>query len=141
MMNRTEAASLIQAITDSLSKNPTQFHLDVKATGTNISVSGGGTGLTVRATGIGAGSTTIGYQSSAGSGDIQIVQKVADKFIQEQMSALVIQLQTIANELKSESPNHDKIRQIYHSFKVPWVPNVICSVLGNVLTMALGISL
>ena len=141
-MNQNEAASLLQAIADSISKNPGQFRFEVKTIGTSATAIGGGVGLSVTATGGGPGSHTIGYQSQVTGANIQIAQKeAADELIQREMALLVTQIQTIADELRKQSPNHDAIRKIYDSLKNTWVPGVIISVIGNVLTMALGIHL
>ncbi len=138
-MTPNEGASLLQAIADSISKNPGQFRFEVSIIGTKVTSIGGGIGLSVSATGGGPGSHTIGYQSQVTGANIEIAQKTADEVIQREMASLVAQIQTIADELKKQSPNHDAIRKAVDSLKNTWVPGVIISVIGNVLTMALGI--
>ena len=140
-MKQTEAASLIQAMADAIKRNPAQFRFEINVTGTSVTTIGGGTGLSVSVTGGGAGSHTIGYQSTVNGTSVQIAQKAADETIRQEMTWLNNQLQTIIDELKSQSPNHDNLRKVYHSLVNTWVPGLVISVIGNILTMALGISL
>lgn len=140
-MEQIEAASLILAIADSIKRDPTQFQFDVNLTGTSVSATGGGTGLSVNVTGGGVGSNTIGYQSTVNGTRILISQKIADETIHREMDWLNHQLQLIVDELKSQSPDHNKLLSVYNALVNTWVPGVVVSVIGNVLTMVLGISL
>jgi len=140
-MNQTEATSIIQAIVDSIKSDPGQFHLEIKIIGTTVNNTGEGPALYVNAKGGEPGSNTIGFQSSVTGANIQIAHKSADEKKQQEMAWLVNQLQTMINEPKSQSPNHDRLCKVYRSFINTWVPGVIISVIGHTLTMALGIKL
>jgi len=140
-MNQTEAVSIIQAIIDSIKSDPSQFSFEISIIGTSATSIGGGTGLSVNAKGGAPGSHTIGFQSSVTDANIKIAQKSADEKIRQEIAWLVDQLQTMIEELKSQSPSHDKLGKIHHSLINTWVPGVIISVIGNILTMALGTKL
>ena len=140
-MKQAEAISLIQAIADSIKRNPGQFRFEINITGTSATSIGGGTGISVNVTGGRAGSNTIGFQSKVNGTNIQIAQKTADEAIRREMTWLNNQLQTIIDELKSQSPSHGNLQKVYRSLVNTWVPGFIISVIGNILTMALGISL
>ncbi len=140
-MTPSEGASLLQAVADSISKNPGQFRFEISITGTRATAIGGGTGLSVTTTGGGPGSHTIGYQSPVSGQSIQIAQKAADEAVQHQMESLVTQIQTIADELRKQQPNPEALRKIYDSLLNTWVPGVITSIVGTVLTTALNIHL
>jgi hypothetical protein len=74
-MTSDEAATLIDAIAESLERNPDQFHLSVTVVGTSAAASGPGSiGINATAVGGGAGSKTTGLYSGASSGDIQIAR-------------------------------------------------------------------
>jgi hypothetical protein len=140
-MKQTEAISIIQAIANSINTNPGQFQFEINVIGTSATGTSGGTGISVNVTGGGVGSNTIGFHSEVNGTNIQIAQKTANEAIQREMAWLHSQMQTIIDELKSQSPNHDNLRKVYHSLVNTWVPGLIISVIGNILTMALGISL
>jgi hypothetical protein len=138
-MEISEAAELVEAIARSIKENPNQFHFEISITGTRATAFGGGTGLHVQVTGGEPGSTTVGFQSSIGQTDIQIAQKAATAASQKAMSELIIALNNLASELRSKSPDKKRIHIILESLKQSWVPNVITSVVANVITkIALG---
>ena len=73
--------------------------------------------------------------------NIQLMHKMADEAIRQETAWLNDQLQKIIDELKSQSPNPGKLQKLYHSLVDTWVPGVIISVIGNILTTVLGIQL
>jgi hypothetical protein len=133
-MEAYEAAELIEAIARSVRENPGQFHFDITVTGTKATAIGGGTGLSVQAVGSEAGSTTIGFQSSVGPANIEIAQRTANAAIQQEMSALVQTLNNLVSELRSKNPDKKRIDTILASLKQSWIPNVIASVVANIIT-------
>lgn len=138
-MEVNEAAQLIEAIAKSIEQNPGQFHFTVNVTGTRATAIGGGTGLSVQVTGGGPGSQTTGFQSSISGGNIEIAQKAADAETSKQMSALVETLNNLVSELRQPAPNKTRIGSIVASLKQTWVPNVIASLVANIITrVALG---
>ncbi len=133
-MEILEAAELIDAIGRSIRENPSQFHFEINVIGTQATAIGGGTGLSVQARGGGPGSTTIGYQSSVSGANIEVAQKAANGAIRQEMSALVQALYNLASELRSTSPDKNRINAILGDLKRSWIPNVITSVVANIIT-------
>ena len=133
-MEILEAAELIEAIAGSIRENPSQFHFEISVIGTQATSIGGGTGLSVQARGSGPGSTTIGYQSTISGANIQIAHKAANDAIRQEMSALVQALNNLASELRSSSPDKKRISVILDSLKQSWIPNVVTSVVANIIT-------
>ena len=137
-MEINEAITIIESVTQSLKDNPSQFHITVNVTGQKIT-SHGGTGLSITATGGGMGSTTIGQMVSVDGSQIEISQNRGKQAMNEQFNALFITLTQIIDQLKAESPDRGIISRLYESLKNTWVPGVIASVVGSVLTSAIGL--
>jgi len=134
-----EAAEIIETIARSVKEEPSQFHFEINVTGTRATAIGGGTGLSVHAIGGAPGSKTIGFQSSIGSSDVEIAHKAANAAIQKEMLALAEELSNLASELRLTTPNKTRINQILNSLKQGWVPNMITSIVANIITkLALG---
>lgn len=136
-MEPIEAADIVQAISDSLRSDPSQFHISVSVVGQNIT-SYGGTGLKIIATGGGPQSTTVGQIVSMDRAQIQVSRDQADQAWTDQVTALVNSLDAIAAELRSPNPDKPRIQRIFHSLKDTWVPGVVIGVLSNVLSGAIG---
>ncbi|MBU2008738.1 MAG: hypothetical protein KJ624_02640 [Chloroflexi bacterium] len=137
-MEIREAAELIEAIAKSLAENPSQFNFEIHVIGTQAIARGGGTGLSVTAVGGGPGSITTGFVSSLSGANIEIAQKAANAAIQQDMSALVKALDNLAAELRSTTPDKKRISAVLDSLKQSWIPNVITSVIANIITKTLG---
>jgi len=137
-MEINEAITIIESVTQSLKDNQSQFHITVNVTGQKIT-SHGGTGLSITATGGGMGSTTIGQMVSVDGSQIEISQNRGKQAMNEQFNALFITLTQIIDQLKAESPDRGIISRLYESLKNTWVPGVIASVVGSVLTSAIGL--
>jgi hypothetical protein len=135
LMHPRHAAHVIESIVDSLKSNPNQFQFNVhvSATGMTATSHGGGVGAIGIAQG---GGTGIRASASMDDAQIQIAQRKADTAINEQYQSLLNALTEIAHELKTESPDESKIKRIYESLKGKWVPGVITSVVGNLITYA-----
>ncbi len=52
----------------------------------------------------------------------------------QQIQELITALDTIADELQAPSPKKGTIQSIYQSLLNTWVPGVITSVVGNLIT-------
>ena len=104
----------------------------------NVSASNGSTGMIVSAQGGGAGSKTIGLNVSLDNNKVQIAKKTADVALSQQMNQLYNTLNDIAEKLNTEDKS--VIESMYNSLKNTWVPGVITSVLGNILSLVIGIS-
>ena len=137
-MDLTEAADIVQTISESLKSNPDQFHIKINVTGQQIT-SHGGTGLKITATGGGPKSTTVGQIVSMGGAQIEILRDKADQAMTKQITALINSLDVISEELRSSSPDKSKIQHLIDPLKGTWVPGVIICVLSNILSSAIGI--
>lgn len=136
-MNINEAVDIIEGIIQSLRDNPKQFNISIHVTGQNIT-SHGGTGLSITATGGESGSNTIGQVVSANGADIRISQERGMQVMDDQLNALIQTLHKISIQLQSSSPDKGVIKQLYNSLKNSWVPGAIVSIVGSVLTKAIG---
>lgn len=136
-MNINEAVDIIEGIIQSLRDNPKQFNISIHVTGQNIT-SRGGTGLSITATGGESGSNTIGQVVSANGADIRISQERGMQVMDDQLNTLIQTLHKISIQLQSSSPDKGVIKQLYNSLKNSWVPGVIVSIVGSVLTKAIG---
>ncbi len=137
-MDSIEAANIIETIIASIKDNPSQFHINVNVTGQRVT-SHGGTGLSISATGGGAGSTTIGQVVTADGSQIQIAQQKGIRAMNDQLDALINTLSEIAQQLKSATPDKELLSRLHTSLKDTWVPGVIVTVVGSILTKALGL--
>lgn len=140
-MDKKEAAGIIDLMIKSIRNNPNQFQIEINVTGQSVSNVSGGTGLNVSATGGEPGSTTIGQQVSVNSSQIRIAQKAGNDAMKKQIQNLINSLAAISDELKSQTPNEGRVSKVYQSLKDTWVPSLIISVLGSLLTQAIGIVL
>ncbi len=133
-MLANHAAKIIDAMVDSLKENPTQFqfNVNVSATGLRATAQGGGIGAMGIAQG---GGTGIHASVSMNDSQIQIAQKRGEASIQEEYQALLRTLAAIAEELRAESPDRSKLKQMYEALKGKWIPGVITSVVGNLITL------
>ncbi len=137
-MELTQAADIVQTISESLKSNPDQFHININVTGQQIT-SHGGTGLKITATGGGPKSTTVGQIVSMGGAKIEILRGKAIQAMTEQINALINSLDEISEELRSSSPDKSKIQNLIDSLKGTWVPGVNIGVLSNIISSVIGI--
>jgi len=137
-MDIKEAVNILTVLTESLRDNPSQFHIEVNVTGQKIT-SYGGTGLNINTTGGGVGSTTIGQSISLDGSQIEISQKRGKQVMNDQFNALLRTLSSIIEQLNTESPDKSIISKLYDSLKNTWVPGVIVSVVGSILSNAIGL--
>lgn len=137
-MNSQEAANLIQTILDSMRANPAQFNFNVsvKTVGA-IGVGGpGGPGIVGIAHGGG-----IGFQASASSPSnmqIQIAQQQANQQINEQARVALQILESILQELRAQSLSAEKRDGFLAQLRTTWLPNVIVSLVGTILSAVIG---
>jgi hypothetical protein len=136
-VERSEAAAVIRGIADSIRQNPAQFHINVTVVGQQVT-SHGGTGLSIHAVGGGPGSTTIGQTVSLQGAQVKISQQHATQALEQQFQALLTSLDTMASHLEAQAPDKGVLSNLYHSLLNTWVPGVITSVLGTVLSKAIG---
>jgi hypothetical protein len=137
-MEKAEAYKIVMSIKDSLAKDPGQFNISINLTGQHV-VSHGGTGISVSVTGGGPGSTTIGQRVSVDGAQFEIATATPSAAMDQQIKALVDTLQKIADQLAGDNPDSGVISRLYNSMKGTWVPGVITSVLGTVLSKWLGL--
>ena len=137
-MELTQAADIVQTISESLKSNPDQFHINITVTGQQIT-SHGGTGLKIDATGGGPKSTTVGQIVSMDGAQIEILRGKANQAMTEKITALINSLDVISEEFRSSSPDKSIIQHRIDSLRGTWVPGVISGVLSNILSSAIGI--
>jgi len=137
-MELTQAADIVQTISESLKSNPDQFHININVTGQQIT-SHGGTGLEITATGGGPKSTTVGQIVSMDGAQIEILRGKANQAMTEQITALINSLDEISKELRSSRLDKSRIQHLIDSLRGTWVPGVIIGVLSNILSSAIGI--
>ena len=133
-MNTQEAATIIDAIVSSLRENPNQFQITVNVSMTGLSATAQGRGI--GAMGIAQGGGT-GIHASASMDDakIQIAQRKAESAMNQEGQLLLDTLSAIVQELRNESPDKSNINRLYESLKGKWVPGVIASVVGNLISL------
>ncbi|MEQ8511241.1 MAG: hypothetical protein RJP96_02835 [Algiphilus sp.] len=131
-MQASEAADVIEAMSDNLKSNPAQFHLQVSAVGQK-NVSYGGTAQSVTATGGGPGSKTTGLKVTASTGDIDIANRAADEAIAGQVNALCDELTALAADLRSSSPN---ARSRLSKIGSMWAPSVVVAAVQHLVGAA-----
>jgi len=68
---------------------------------------------------------------------MDIINEKANGKINEDITNLLNTLASISEELKKDKPNKSKIYTLYEMLKNTWVPGVITSVIGNLLSMVL----
>jgi hypothetical protein len=137
-METDEAIAILESLTQSLRDNPSQFNITISVTGQRIT-SHGGTGLSITAMGGGIGSTTIGQVVSLDGSQIEISQSRGQQAMNEQFNALLQTLNQIIGQLRGPSPDRGIITRLYESLRNTWVPGVITSVVGSVLTRTIGL--
>lgn len=133
-MDKETAARLVDAIRQSLQTEPGQFHLEVNVSGQTISVQGG-TGLVINAHGGGLGSTTVGQSITLDGTHIKIASRKGHQAMEQQVAALVQTLDDLATELRKAKPDRSLAERLVASLAGTWVPGVITSVLGNIITL------
>ena len=137
-MEKETASMLIKSIAEAIKKDPGQFHFTLKISGMNVRASGGSTGMIVSATGGGPGSQTSGLHISMDNHNIEIAKQNANAVQLQQMTQIYNTLNEIAEKLSLE--NKGVIKNLYDSLKNTWVPGVVTSIVGNILSLVLGIN-
>lgn len=133
-MDRLSALEIISAIEQGLKENPTQFNINISAnvTGQNISSHGSGPGAIITTHGGAAGSSVVGNMvtTKTDTGSVDIVFTAARGAMDDNVKALIGQVESIRSELEKETPNYGFIRSIKDGFINSWVPTVISSVIS-----------
>lgn len=137
-MEKVQACVIVKSIRESLANNPSQFNINISISGQHV-VSHGGTGINISVTGGGPGSKTIGQKVSVDNAQVEIAKGRASAAMEQQIKALVDTLQKIEDQLAADSPDSGVISRLYNSMKGTWVPGIITSVLGTVLSKWLGL--
>jgi hypothetical protein len=132
-MNLLEAAKIIEDIAQSIRENPAQFQftVEVNITGMSGISYGGGIGIMGVAQG---GGTGIQSSVSVDNAQIQIANKKGAEAMSQQIKALTDLLSSMAEELRRASPDKSKLTRMFESIKGAWVPGIITSLIGNVIT-------
>ncbi|WP_429065561.1 hypothetical protein [Aeromonas veronii] len=136
-MNTSEAETLIQVIFDSIRSNPHQFNFNVtvKTIGA-MGIGGvGGPGIVGIANGGG-----IGFQvsSSPSQVQIQIAHEQAEQAISNQADIVFQTLESILQELRSQTMSAEKSNGFIAQLKSTWIPNVLISLIGTILQASIS---
>ena len=137
-MKASEAAEVIDAISRSMRENPTQFHFTVNVAGPSTPVYGGGIGASVPRVGGGIGTAVTGPNVLLSSADITIAQGRGTRAFVQKLEELASALADLAQQLRSPQPDRPRIERLVASMTGTWVPGVVTSVVGKVVSMAMG---
>ncbi len=103
-MNKNEAATLVDALAESLRTNPRQFNVQVSVTGYRSTAVGGGTGSTI-------GTYVAGQLNvSVDSGQFEIVLNAANAGIEKAVLEAAEVLHEIALELRAGRPSRSRLK-------------------------------
>ena len=137
-MNATDAAEIIEVMTNGLRSNPQQFQISIRVVGQSVT-SYGGTGISISVSGGGSGSTTIGNKVSLSDAQVEITQQKGVQAMNEQFGALMATLTEISSELRKPAPDKPLLKRAVDSLKNTWVPGVIVGVVGNIVSKSIGV--
>lgn len=138
--SRELAATLIDAIADSIERVPTQFQYEV-----NVNA-GGGVGMLVRPGGPGSvgavfsprGPGSVGAVISASGGHAQ-ANVASRNTINQHLVANLETVREIAAEVRSSSPDPSKLRRLLGSLREHLAPAVVSDLISMVLLSVAGI--
>jgi hypothetical protein len=137
-MTNDEAVSLIQAMLASMRANPSQFHFDVNVTTVGAMGIGGpgGHGIVGIANGPGVG--VYASASAPSAVQIQIAERSANDRLNAEFGTIQQALEGIIQELKNQSMTIAKRDGFLAQLKSTWLPNVLVTILGSILSAVLG---
>ena len=134
-MNTQEATTLIQSILDSIKTNPAQFQFNVTVSSAGAVGIGGPGGPGIVGISNGGG---VGFQASASAPtnlQIQIAQEQASAEMHAEVSAALKALESIVQELKSQTMTEAKRDGFIGQLKSTLLPNAITTIVGKVLDL------
>jgi len=137
-MKTSEAEALIRVVLDSIRSNPHQFNFNVtvKTVGAMGIGGAGGPGIVGIANGGG-----IGFQVSSSSPSqvqIQIAHEQAEQAISKQADIVFQTLESILQELRSQTMSAEKSDSFIAQLKSTWIPNVLISLIGTILQASIS---
>ncbi|WP_346814889.1 hypothetical protein [Aeromonas hydrophila] len=136
-MKTSEAEALIRVVLDSIRSNPHQFNFNVtvKPVGAMGIGGAGGPGIVGIANGGG-----IGFQvsSSPSQVQIQIAHEQAEQAISKQADIVFQTLESILQELRSQTMSAEKSVSFIAQLKSTWIPNVLISLIGTILQASIS---
>ncbi len=137
-MEPKEAAVIIDKIIESLRRNPGQFNINVNvSTAGAIGIGGpGGSGIVGIAQGGGTGFRASASAPSAAQ--IKIGQQAGLQQVSSELSQMLSVLEQLKTELLSQPPSKSKIKSFLDSIKGKWLPEVVVSVVSELITSTLG---
>ena len=134
-MNTQEATTLIQSILDSIKTNPAQFQFNVTVSSAGAVGIGGPGGPGIVGISNGGG---VGFQASASAPTnlhIQMAQEHASAEMHAEVSAALKALESIVQELKSQTMTEAKRDGFIGQLKSTLLPNAITTIVGKVLDL------
>ncbi len=136
-MEVTEAIELLRAIAGQLRSNPPSFHYEINIIGTRVS-NAGGIGILAAPQGGGPGSTTIGYQSSADVGNVDVTQKAVDADLRRQIDGAADKIELLAAAIERPKPERDRIRRLLSELPVKLIGAATVAAVTFAVNAALG---
>ena len=128
---------VLDALIQSLSDRPNQFHLDVTATGMSVSQSGaGGIGVNIEVQGGGTGPTT-GLAITMDTASINVAEQTATEALVQQAQQAVSILRAIRSELAKPEPKPtslmDQLRDLGKTYVAPAIKAVVEAIVKSKL--------
>lgn len=129
--------SVIDALIQSLSDRPNQFHLAVTATGMSVTHSGsGGTGVHIEVQGGGTGPTT-GLAITMDTASITVAEQTATEALIQQAQQAISILRAIRSELAKPEPKPaslmDKLSELGKTYIAPAIKAVLEAIVKSKL--------
>lgn len=126
-MNKSEAATLIRKIAESLRDQPDQFNIQITNAG-YVANNSGGMGFVAQNTG------GTGFHSNMGGANIQIANNQARGVVDEKLQNILRKLDEIVEQLQLEQPCTDKLQKFANDiYAEKWLPSVIVAVITTIL--------
>jgi len=129
----------IDAAIESLKREPNQFNLSVTSVGVMGSASGGGIGIQSSPQGGGPGSTTIGVQGTANTGNIQITQAAANEQLIKEAERAIRLLQEIRDALSTQKIDAPSVKSRLQEFAGTYAAPALKAVIEALVKKKLGL--
>jgi len=135
-MNASEASGLIEAIADSLEREPDQFYLDLRVNVIEPDARNSGFASGSDVTGIKKDHepATVRSLATRESSDVKIARAATDMVERASVFDLADRLRQMALELRATVPDQARVDTLFQSIEQSWAPDVIISVISKLLS-------
>jgi hypothetical protein len=137
-MTNIEAANIVTTILESMRQNPAQFHFNVNVSTIGAMGIGGSGGPGIVGIAHGGG---VGFSATASSPSqvqIQFAQGQANTAINQQWAQIEKTLEQLVAELRTSTLTQENADGFLGSLKKTWLPNVVVTVLTEVVRVLFG---